>query len=107
VPAAIALAVVTLLAVDVANPEAVIVRRNVDRFAGTDQLDVDYLLGLTDDAVPGLLDALPRMTPDQADHVRRVACEGERRATDGVWAFNLSRDAAIEARNRACPAPGR
>jgi hypothetical protein len=102
VPASLALAVVMLLAVDVANPEATIVRRNVDRFAGTDDLDVHHLVGLSDDAVPALLEAVPRMTPDQAALVLDVECRGERRATGGVWAYNLSRDRAIDARNRVC-----
>ena len=106
-PASLVLAVVMLLAIDVANPEATIVRRNVDRFAGTDELDVEHLLGLSDDAVPALLDAVPRMRSDQAARVLDAECRGERRPTGGLWAFNLSHRAAVDARNRTCPAADR
>jgi hypothetical protein len=103
VPASLAIALAGLLAANVVNPESLIVRRNVDRFAGSDALDVEHLVYLSDDAVPELLRSLPRMTPDQAGLVRAAVCAGERSTTSGFWAFNASRDAAIEARNRHCP----
>jgi hypothetical protein len=103
VPVSVALFLAGLLIVNGANPEALIVSRNVGRFAGSDRLDVDHLLELSDDAVPELLRSMPSMTPDQATRVRDAVCGGERRATGGLWAFNASRDAAIEARNQACP----
>jgi hypothetical protein len=103
VPAAIAAGLVGLLVVDVANPDAWIVRRNVDRFAATGKLDVDVLLDLPDDAVPALFDALPRLTEDERTRVLLSACSDPRHAEGGLWAFNGATDAAIEARNRHCP----
>ena len=103
VPVAAAMAVAGLLALNVANPDAWIVRRNVDRFGATDTLDAAHLLQLSEDAVPALLDATDRMSPDNAALVLAQVCAGERTADGGPWAFNLSRDAAIEARNEVCP----
>jgi len=104
-PAAIALALAGLLATNAANPERIVVERNVDRFAGAgpDKLDVDYLTDqLTDDAVPALVDALPRLRPEDAAHVRQALCFGPLAATGGLWAYNASEDAAVEARLQAC-----
>lgn len=103
VPAALALALAGLLVVNVVNPEALIVRRNVERFAGTDTLDVWYLTDLSDDAVPALADALPRLAAEPQAVVLGRLCAGERRTSGGIWALNASRQAAIDARNRVCP----
>ena len=107
VPVAIAAGLVGLLTVNVANPDARIVGRNVDRFGATDQLDVEQLLELSDDAVPSLLAARDRMTPEAASRVTDVVCAGPRRAEGGFWSTNAATDAAVEARNRQCPAPPR
>lgn len=102
VPASIAAALTGLLVLNAANPEAIIVRRNVDRFAGTDTLDIPHLLALSDDAVPELVSALPRLSPEQAEVVKAAVCAGERRSADGPLAYNGARAAAIEARNSIC-----
>lgn len=104
VPAAALAGIAMIVTVGVVNVEAVIVRRNVERFAGTDRLDVGYLAGLSDDAVPALVDSLPLLPADQADAVRRDLCAGPRRTDGGVWAFNASRHRAAELRDRTCPA---
>lgn len=103
VPAALALGLAGLLVVNVVNPEALIVGRNVERFAGTEALDVWYLTELSDDAVPALADALPRLGPEPQDIVLSRLCAGHRRTSGGIWAFNASTNAAAEARNRVCP----
>lgn len=103
VPVAAAVAVVGLLVLNVVNVDALIVRRNVDRFGASDKLDADHLLQLSQDAVPELLDARDRMSPANAALVVARVCEGERTADGGLWAFNFSHDAAVEARNQACP----
>ena len=102
VPVAAAVGVLGLVALNLANPDAWIVRRNVDRFGATDKLDVSHLVRLSEDAVPALLDARSRMSPEAAAFVERSVCGGDREATGGVWAFNLSHAAAIDARNEAC-----
>jgi len=103
VPAAVALGLVGLFACNVANPEALIVERNVDRFGATDRLDVSYLVGLSDDAVPALVRSLPALRPDAAAVVLDDVCAGERRLSGGFWGFNAGRRAAIDARTAVCP----
>ena len=103
VPVAAAVGVAGLLVLNVVNPDAWIVRRNVDRFGATDKLDVAHLVRLSDDAVPALLDARHRMAPEAAAVVEQHVCAGERSRDGGIWAFNLARNAAIDARNAACP----
>ncbi|MDQ3107941.1 MAG: DUF4173 domain-containing protein [Actinomycetota bacterium] len=102
VPATMALGLAGLFVLNVVNPEAVIVARNVDRFAGTDRLDVPSLVGLSDDAVPTLFDRLDRLSPSQRVEVLERLCNGRRGGEGGVWSFNASRDAAVEARNQGC-----
>ena len=104
-PAAAALALAGLFVTNAANPEAIVVRRNVDRFGSTPQLDVHHLVWLSEDAVPELLRSLPRLDPHSAELVRDTVCLGPRRAEGGFWAYNASRDAAIEARRATCPEP--
>jgi hypothetical protein len=47
------------------NPDAVIVRTNVSRAAAGAAFDAYYVLSLSADAVPALVEALPRLKPDQ------------------------------------------
>ncbi len=103
VPASLALGLVALLVVNLANPESVIVERNVERFGATDRLDVDYLVGLSDDAVPALVRALPTLRPEAAAFVLDDVCAGGRRSSGGFWGFNASRQAALDARATVCP----
>lgn len=103
VPAAVGFALAGLLVVNVANPEALIVRRNVERLAGTERFDAWTLGRLSDDAVPALVDALPSLPPDDAAIVLEAVCAGERRPTGGFWAANASRAAAADARRAVCP----
>ena len=98
VPAAVAFALAGLLVVNIANPEALIVRRNVDRLAGTERFDTSTLGRLSDDAVPALVDALPSLPPADAAAVLDAVCAADRRSTGGFWAANASRAAAADAR---------
>jgi len=55
-------------ALHVLNPDAFIVRRNVERLGTARPFDAAYAVSLSGDAVPVLLDALPRLTPhDRCD----------------------------------------
>jgi hypothetical protein len=76
-------------ALNVANPDALIARTNVDR----PRIDVAYVGGLSDDAVPALLEGLPRLRPDPR---RAIAAELLRRGEkSGDWrSFNLARSKA-------------
>lgn len=66
-----AIAALATLALVYWNHEAWIVRRNVERYVRTDQLDATYLIwGLSPNAVPALVATLPRLSPTLADSVR-------------------------------------
>ena len=70
------------------NPDALIARRNLARYAATGDLDVVYLSRLSDDAVPLLTDALPALAGDTEaiadptcwDAERSQSCETTRHA---------------------------
>jgi Domain of unknown function (DUF4153) len=73
------------------NPDALIARTNLDR----SRVDVPYVAGLSDDAVPAMLEKLPSLRPD----LRRALAFGLLRRSDegGDWrSFNLSRSRAEE-----------
>jgi hypothetical protein len=84
------------LALNVANPDALIARTNIDR----PKVDVGYLSGLSDDAVPTLVARLDRLAPDQrrflaADLARRASASGDWRS----WNLSRSRAADVLERN--------
>ncbi|MEU7926117.1 DUF4173 domain-containing protein [Micromonospora sp. NPDC049107] len=81
-------AVLALLGLALVNPDRLIADRNVDRYLQTGRLDVDYVSGLSADAVPALA-RLPE--PMRICALSRLAVELPR---DGVWATNLGRERA-------------
>ncbi len=79
-------AFLVLMTVNVANPESLVASRNIDRFGGTGQLDVEYLLeSLGDDALPTILSNAETRGP---------ACARLSRPDDRLLVFNLSRRSA-------------
>jgi hypothetical protein len=62
---AAALAVLALLGLAAANPDGRIADRNIDRYRQTHRIDIDYLSGLSADAVPALM-GLPEPERDCA-----------------------------------------
>ena len=54
----------TVAALDFANPQAMIVRTNVERASNGASLDAAYVSGLGADAVPELVNALDRVSPE-------------------------------------------
>ncbi|MDQ6883350.1 MAG: DUF4173 domain-containing protein [Candidatus Dormibacteraeota bacterium] len=96
-PGAAAVAgLVLLLALNIANPEALVVRLNVTQSSAHHVLDPEYLAGLSDDAVPDLFNALPRIDPLQQSELRRLLCQRQER--DGGWAgYNAAQQAARQA----------
>lgn len=99
---------VALVGLNVATPAAFVAQRNVERvihpglvpadgFAG---LDTDYLAVLPDDAVPVLIDALPRLSAADAARVLDLLLErrSELESDGGVAspaAWNLARQEAV------------
>jgi hypothetical protein len=96
-----------LVGLNVLAPASFVAQRNLDRVIdprlvpadGWRGLDTAYLAGLPDDAVPVLVDALPRLSPGHALAVRRVlAARATELAADpafaGPAAWNLGRERA-------------
>jgi hypothetical protein len=74
---------------NVVNPDALIARTNLER----SRVDVSYVAGLSDDAVPALLDQLPTLRPD-VRHALALALL-DRRGHGGDWrSFNVARSNA-------------
>jgi hypothetical protein len=107
-PGALAAALVTLLALNVANPDAIIARVNVERAADHGDLDAAYLARLSADAVPVLLARLPGLDQPQRYAlglalIKRWGGEdGEGIGTDRSWSWGRLR--AGEAWRNARPA---
>jgi len=106
-PGTLVAALGTLLFLNVANPDAVIARVNLDRPASKGDLDVAYLARLGADAVPILLERLPTLEPAAGCAlagavVRRwTARNGAVLATDRSWTWGRAR--AREAWRKAPP----
>ncbi len=94
VAAALGAALLTLLAVNVANPEAIVAHRNIDRFGGSGALDVSYLADhLGPDAYAAIVS-----DPDARDWLCRVAD----RPDDRWFVFNLGRQRGARALTDVC-----
>ncbi|MGW1737848.1 DUF4153 domain-containing protein [Nocardia sp. NPDC001965] len=81
--AAAGTAVAALLALSALNPEGLIARENIDRWERGEEIDLDYLAGLSADIVPAI-DRLPAaLRVDLRDHLR---------LDDDTWnSWNLAR----------------
>jgi hypothetical protein len=89
---------VATLALNLVNPDALIARTNLDR----PKVDVGYLAGLSDDAVPALVAGLDRLEPAQRRYLAAALAGRERTAADWrSWNLARSRAAAVLERHRA------
>jgi hypothetical protein len=88
-------AMAVLLALNVLNPEAIVVSLNIDRAQTTHNIDAQYLATLSNDAIPTLIAS---GSPD----VRRIACEGPQSYSPALAAFNWSDAAAATSRRARC-----
>jgi hypothetical protein len=102
-----AIGVVSLVVLNLLAPAAFVAERNLarvidpslvpaDGFVG---LDVRYLRALPDDAIPAMVDALPRLSAEDAARVRMLlSARSEALATDPAYAspfaWNLGRERA-------------
>lgn len=92
-------ALATLLAVNLVNPEAAVMEANAARAERTGRLDVDYAFGLSDDAVPALVDALAHIDdPDEQKRATKKLCRRIRSSSD----WNLAARRADDALVRLC-----
>ncbi|MEA2932285.1 MAG: hypothetical protein QOI56_1070, partial [Actinomycetota bacterium] len=101
---AVAAGLLALLGLNLANPEAVVVRHNVAFAERTGRFDPVYLADLSDDAVPALVAALPRLGPDARQVVLDRVCGDGTAGRPGRswWASNTSHRAATKARATVC-----
>ncbi|MGH9002611.1 MAG: DUF4153 domain-containing protein, partial [Acidimicrobiia bacterium] len=100
--AAVGAGLAGLLLLNLTNPEALVVRRNVELAERTGRFDTEYLLELSDDAIPELVRTLPRLAPvDQANVLAHI-CEVPAEAGGSWAAWNRSERRAIAARNQVC-----
>lgn len=92
VAGALAAAVIWLAAVDLGNPEALVVRVNVARAVAGAPFDAAYLTGLSADAVPALVAALPTLPAvARCDVLAGLDRTRWRRPDGGDWrTWNLS-----------------
>ena len=84
-------ALALLMVANVVNVEGFVVRHNVDRATGGAELDLEYLHGLSDDAVPAL---------GEAGLVAALRCGDD---AEGVAALNAAALQAAAVRRQFCP----
>ena len=92
------------------NHEAWIARRNMDRFAGTGQLDVAYLTkGLSPDAIPAIAERLPSLPEPMRSDIRRAVREQYAKRTENrprTWfEWNLASSRAQQALDASFASP--
>jgi hypothetical protein len=92
-----------LLTLNMVNPEAVVARHNLTRSPSATPVDESYLADLSDDAVPTIIDLLPRLDDSTRARVRAaVGCTGDENGNRGWAAANLARANADHARAKIC-----
>jgi hypothetical protein len=101
--AAVAAGLVAILALNVVNPEAVVVRRNVALAEETGRFDPAYVVWLSDDAVPEMVHTPPRLPATVRSNLLSVICSRPARSTGGWAAWNGAARAADDARRQVCP----
>ena len=106
-PAVMLTGLMTLLGLNVVNPERYVVNHDVT-FAVSHpaRLDPTYLTNLSDDAVPALAAAVPRVPSDMRTVIVTEVCRPQRRPFRGWAAANASRAAADRARTHLCGSSG-
>jgi Domain of unknown function (DUF4173) len=95
-------ALTLLLALNFANPEALVAGFNVDRAASTGELDPQYLTELSGDAVPTLLASRAQLQPAQFSQIKAAVCSGPQTYTPAPAAFNVAEADATSARRGRC-----
>jgi uncharacterized protein DUF4153 len=102
VGATVITAIGLLMALNIANPEAIVVRLNIDRATATHSIDAQYLAGLSSDAEPALLASRFQVDASIQQDINTVACAGPRSYAPSPAAFNWADAAAVEARRERC-----
>jgi hypothetical protein len=87
---------------NVANPEAIVVRHNVDFAARTGRFDPAYASDLSDDAIPALVAALPELDAASRGLVLQRLCPAHPTVRRGWASSNIARDRAVESLAATC-----
>jgi len=95
-------AMAVLLALNLVNPEAIVVGLNVNHARTTHRIDAQYFAELSSDATPALLADRAQLDASISGNVSRVACAGPHTYSSSPAAFNLSDAAAATARRKGC-----
>jgi hypothetical protein len=95
-------AMAVLLALNVVNPEAIVVALNVDHARSAHKIDAQYFNELSSDATPALLDSRSQLDAALRADISRVACAGAKTYSVNPAAFNWSAAAAAGARRQNC-----
>jgi hypothetical protein len=95
-------AMAVLLALNLLNPEAIVVALNVDLAQSTHRIDAQYFAELSSDATPALLADRAQLDPSAGSDITRVACVGPHTYSASPGGFNLSNAAAADARRKSC-----
>lgn len=95
-------ALALLMALNVVNPEALVVQLNVDRANQTHKIDAQYFHELSSDAAPALLASRTRLDPTLWPDVMAVACAGARTYAPNPAGFNWADGEAVDARRSLC-----
>jgi uncharacterized protein DUF4153 len=91
-----------LLALNIVNPEAMVVAFNTSHAQSTHKLDGAYLAELSSDATPALLESRRSIDASLGSQVDAAACSGARDYSPPVAAFNWSDAKAAAARRADC-----
>ncbi len=97
-----ATAMVLLLALNFANPEAIVVALNTSHAQLAHKIDASYLSELSSDATPALLSSRSALDPVLRRQVEAAACAGPRNYAAGLPAFNWADSDAVAARRASC-----
>ena len=95
-------ALVVLMALNVANPEALVVGLNINRANQTHKIDAQYFHELSSDAGPAILASRSQLDSALWPDVMSVACAGPRNYAPELSAFNWADAEAAEARLQDC-----
>jgi hypothetical protein len=95
-------AMALLLALNLLNPEAIVVNSNIDHARITHKMDPQYLAELSSDATPTLLANRSLVDQSIGRDISRVACASPHTYSASLAAFNLADAAAATARRESC-----
>jgi Domain of unknown function (DUF4173) len=95
-------ALVLLMGLNVANPEALVVGLNINRANQAHKIDAQYFNELSSDAAPAILASRSELDPTLWPDVKGVVCAGPRTYTPNLPAFNWADAEAASARRDLC-----